>query len=129
MHVETDEDDYIDERNPFKSYADDIVEDGASSASSAASDDGANAEDETYPPELAEIEWQISKGCKGHIHLACTHNTCGRTLRCPTQGRGLSQAYSSQLKWSPRCFAGLSKHAQAWWKDIPVEHEADSGEE
>ena len=129
MNAVEDEDDYIDCKNPFKFVPSDICDDAASSDSSGDAEDMKEPEDEAYPPDLAAIEWQLSKGAKGHLHLACTHDTCGRSLRGQSHGVGLSQAFSLRMKWSPRCFAGLPKHAQAWWRGLPVEHAGTSDEE
>ena len=76
--------------------------------------------DELYPQSLAKLEWQISTGKKGCVHIV-NHDlslACGRTLKCPETGVGLSQAYSSGRPMSPRCFNAMSKAAKRWWKDI-----------
>ena len=89
----------------------------ASSAPSSDSDasDGGDAEDEAYPPELAKLEWQLSSGSKGCLHLVVKGQlVCGRVLRRPELGRGLSEATSAGRPWSPRCKAKLPVSALQW---------------
>ena len=105
-------------------------DDGASSSSSISSLDVGGAAnptaddddevDETYPQSLAQLHWQISTGKRGCVHIVNKDLSlaCGRTLKCPETGVGLSQAYSAGRPMSPRCFKALSSAAQRWWKDI-----------
>ena len=76
------------------------------------------AEDELYPACLNDIEWQLAAGPKGRLHLSSGgHLCCGRTLRLPEHGVSLSNAYSANREWSPRCWQQLPALAQTWWKD------------
>ena len=76
--------------------------------------------DEPYPQELSIVQWKISTGKKGCVHILTKDGVlaCGRTLRGPDEGVGLSQAYNSGRPISPRCFKALSSAGQRWWKDI-----------
>ena len=76
--------------------------------------------DEPYPQELSITQWKISTGKKGCVHIVTKDGVlaCGRSLRGPEEGIGLSQAYNSGRPISPRCFKALSSAGQRWWKDI-----------
>ena len=82
------------------------------------SDNDRAAEDELYPACLNDIEWQLASGPKGRLHLASGgHLCCGRSLRLPESGLSLSNAYSANRQWSPRCWQQLPALAQTWWTD------------
>ena len=93
------------------------AEDAHTSASEDSDEDqDAAAEDEIFPAETAKLNWQLSSGKHGRLHLLdglCLH--CSRVLRRPEEGRGLSQALATGRLWSPRCWAALSPAAQQWW--------------
>ena len=76
--------------------------------------------DEPYPQELAEVNWKISTGKRGCVHILLEDGSlaCGRNLKLPDEGSGLSQAFQSGRPISPRCFKALSKAGQRLWKDI-----------
>ena len=42
---------------------------------------------------------------------------CGRCLRMPEKGTGLSNALTATREWSPRCWKALPAEAQSWWSD------------
>ena len=76
--------------------------------------------DEPYPQELSTLQWKISTGKKGCVHIITEDGVlaCGRSLTGPDEGLGLSRAYNSGRPISPRCFKALSSAGQRWWKDI-----------
>ena len=76
------------------------------------------AEDEVFPANVANIEWQLATGKHGRFHLMCSHGlSCGRELRRPIDGRGLAQALALDHVWSPRCWSALPTSVQQWWSD------------
>jgi len=68
--------------------------------------------------EVHEINWQLSQGKKGCLHLTGEdpdYTQCGRCLKGPKTGLGIANAASTGAKWSPRCFQALSSQAcEAW---------------
>ena len=84
------------------------------SSSSSSSSPDEEAEDEDYPRALADIRWCVSAGKNGHLHLEDLR-PCGRRLRAPEVGQGLSVALATGAQWSPRCYASLSQQARDWW--------------
>ena len=75
-----------------------------------------SVEDESYPHELAVLEWELATGKAGHLHLVdCQKLFCGRILRLPESGTGLALAARSNRKWSPRCWRALPETGKAWW--------------
>ena len=103
---------------------------------------GSQSEEESGADEDS-IEWLLSQGKKGHLHLLATDNTsdgwltrCNRQLVSPEYGLGISQAATTDHMWSPRCFAKLPPILQKWWmqhrtqsssSDTPVRDE-DQGD-
>ena len=73
--------------------------------------------DETYPSVLAGIEWQQSIGRKGCIHIILSDGSlaCGRDLKNPERGIGLSQAFNTNRPISPRCYKALPNAGRRWW--------------
>ena len=76
--------------------------------------------DEPYPQELSTVQWKISTGKRGCVHIMTEDGilACGRVLKSPDEGLGLSQAFQAGRPISPRCFRALSRAGQRWWKDI-----------
>ena len=66
-----------------------------------------------------EVEWLLSKGQKGCLHIKAGLDTsltlCGRTLRLPENGQGMQLALQCSREWSPRCKASLSSQQKHWW--------------
>ena len=75
-----------------------------------------DVEDEMYPPCLSFIEYRVSSGKKGCVHIVTNGAlACGRTLKDPVCGIGLVKAFNSGRPLSPRCMAALSRAAKDWW--------------
>jgi hypothetical protein len=90
--------------------------DEESSLSSNSNDFDYSVEDESYPHELAVLDWELATGKAGHLHLVdCQKLYCGRILRLPESGTGLALAARSNRKWSPRCWRALPETGKAWW--------------
>ena len=80
--------------------------------------EASDPEDEVYPAHFAKISWALSQGKAGHLHLgSCGDFSCGRRLRMPEVGQGLSEALATGKQWSPRCYKALPNAAKAWWVD------------
>ena len=87
---------------PVVDDSDVTVESGVSSAldSQDASDKDSDPEDEIYPAQFAKINWALSQGKAGHLHLgSCGDFSCDRRLRMPEVGQGLSEALATNKQW------------------------------
>ena len=93
-------------------------ETSSSDSDSDASDNDPEAEDEPYPHALHFIEWQLSKGNNGMLHLKGIDGlACGRHLHSPEEGTSVSWASQTGRRWSPRCWLALPTSARDWWRD------------
>ena len=107
--------------------SEDTQEEAASSSASSLCGDEAAQEppapddndelDELYPSPLATIEWRQSIGRKGCVHIVMSNGSlaCGRDLKNPEKGIGLSQAFSTGRPLSPRCYKALPNAGRRWW--------------
>ena len=93
---------------------------GSSSSSSSSSPSKASKSSDCIEEEPgADIQWQLSQGKKGCLHLVIGDAglRCGRNLRHPELGLGLKDALATGKDWSPRCKAALLDDEKKWWAD------------
>ena len=78
------------------------------------------------PPE---VQWLLSKGKKGHLHLRDTCGgegarvltLCGRKLADPEEGSGMACARMTSAEWPPRCWARLLRASMKCWAGVAEE--------
>ena len=97
----------------------------SSSASPSTSDtDSDSSSSDTQVEECQEMQWLLSKGRHGHLHICKPlqlqtkrwHTHCNRGLKDPEVGVGLQDAFSTGRSWSPRCFSHLPPKLQKAWQ-------------
>eukprot|EP00439_Symbiodinium_sp_Y106_P041843 s864_g5.t1 len=99
---------------------------GSSSSSSSSSPTSDSDGESTVDTDPSEVQWLLSKGCKGHLHLCKPlalqskrwHTVCNRGLSMPEVGKGLEDALDTGRHWSPRCFRALPSACQARWQEM-----------
>ena len=100
------------ESPPPPSLEDEASDDQESSGASSGSDSDDSVSDFDDPP----VEWSLSRGQKGHLHLHVEGGlACCRTLSLPEQGSGIRGAWASGRQWSPRCQKALPPRLAKWW--------------
>ena len=98
--------------------AQDIEQSPTSSASSDSDSDSSESVStgSTEQTDSSNVQWVLSKGRKGHLHLCRPlqlqvkrwRTMCNRGLCTPDLGTGLEDAFSTGKAWSPRCYQTLS---------------------
>ena len=89
------------------------IEDEVSAESGPSSPSSVSVETDEDAPEA--LEWLLSKGKTGRLHIAgdseclgeCGVTRCGRNLRSLEAGQGVEAALATRRKFSPRCYAAL----------------------
>jgi len=112
---DTPSDDEADTGTAFKRFevSDEESDPSSSSSSSAGSTD--------YVQQGSRVPWVKAK--KGLLHLTALEpgegyegvTACGRILKCPCIGYGITEALTTQVRWSPRCFAMLEPPVRDEW--------------
>ena len=94
----------------------------SSSDESSSSSDTTQEKDDSDAEEVEPfLEWQRSQGVKGCLHLATESGlACGRQLRRPLIGAGMSNARACNCEWSPRCWHALTEHHRKWWSEQSI---------
>jgi len=90
-------------------------DDSHSSSTSSSSSESSNSE-----PSTDQVEWILSKGACGRLHIADLlegdgRTACGRCLARPQIGTSIQLALSTDKQWSPRCFKLLKDADRSEW--------------
>ena len=96
--------------------------DASDSTDSSDSDsDLASSFSEADPPQADVLDWQMSRGSKGCLHIrdSCERRktACGRQLFMAEEGTGLDSALATGRSWSPRCWNSLTSSEKLWWRE------------
>ena len=95
-----------------------------SDSNSSATDSSSDSSADPICADEDQIEWQLSKGKKGHLHIVDTDNPectlCGRHLAQPEIGKGMTNAMATGHQWSPRCLSKLHPEVYQKWFASPA---------